>query len=305
MSESMAELALHRAQTEVDRPLTVAEIRAHVNLIQDVMRSVMIEGIHYGKIPGMSKPTLYKPGAEKILVTFRIATEPIVEDLSTPDAIRYRAKLVATSQTSGLCLGSSVGECSSDEEKYRWRAAICDGEFDDTLPDSRRVVWKRQWGGSPEKVRQVRTNPADIANTILKMAVKRGKIAVTLDVTAASDIFAQGVEDLPAELQREIAAEEGGAPALSDPKPSAPPDPDRPGIYVRGVRVLKTGSNDKGPWKLYAVRLSDGIEYTTLAETLAKVAMRAASEGVPVTFQSGEYKGKKTLTSISIAEVAP
>ena len=44
---------------------------------------------------------------------------------------------------------------------------------------------------------QVRTEPEDADNTILKMAKKRALIDAVLTVTAASDIFAQDVEDLP------------------------------------------------------------------------------------------------------------
>jgi hypothetical protein len=201
-------VVLGQAQREIDRPLTATEIRAGVNLIQDVMRSVMKEGVHFGTIPGTPKPTLYKAGAEKICSTFRIAIEPIAEDLSTSDESRYRVTARALTQ-SGVHLGSGIGECSSNEAKYRWRAPVCDEEFEETPEDRRRKVWKRgQKGGYQQK--QIRTEPADVANTILKMATKRAMIAVTLQVTAASDIFAQDIEDLPEELQREIAREDGG-----------------------------------------------------------------------------------------------
>ena len=67
---------------------TAAQIRARVNRIQEVMRSVFHEDTHYGRIPGTDKPTLFKAGSEVILTMFRIAVEPIVEDLSGPDCAR-------------------------------------------------------------------------------------------------------------------------------------------------------------------------------------------------------------------------
>jgi len=134
---------LERAGREVTRPLNAAEIRAGVNLIQEVMKSVMKKDVHFGTIPGTPKPTLYQPGADKILSTFRIAIEPIVEDLSTPDEARYRVIARATAQSSGVILGSGVGECSSSEAKYRWRAPVCDQEFNETAEDRRRNVWKK------------------------------------------------------------------------------------------------------------------------------------------------------------------
>ena len=72
-------------------PLTAVQVRAQVNLIQEVMKSVMQDGQHYGVIPGAgNKPTLLKPGAEKLMLTFHLTPDPIVEDLSTSDCHRYR-----------------------------------------------------------------------------------------------------------------------------------------------------------------------------------------------------------------------
>jgi hypothetical protein len=83
-----------------------------------------------------------------------------------------------------------------DEEKYRWRRAVCDQEWDETAEDRRRTKRsKRGKNQTPTKVKQVRTEPADLANTVLKMATKRSLVAAVLTVTAASDIFAEYTED--------------------------------------------------------------------------------------------------------------
>jgi hypothetical protein len=100
--------------------LTAVQVRAQVNLIQDVMKSVMQNGQHYGVIPGAgTKPTLLKPGAEKLMLTFHLSPDPIVEDLSTGDAMRYRVTCRICDRE-GRFLGSGLGEASSDEEKYKW-----------------------------------------------------------------------------------------------------------------------------------------------------------------------------------------
>ena len=75
-------------ELEVGRPLSAVDIRTQVNLIQEVMKAVMKQNEHYGVIPGCQKPSLWKPGAEKLLMTFHIASEPIIEDLSTSDEAR-------------------------------------------------------------------------------------------------------------------------------------------------------------------------------------------------------------------------
>jgi hypothetical protein len=189
---------------------TAAEVRARVNLIQEVMRGVMKNGHHYGTIPGAGdKPALFKPGAEQLAVTFRIAVDPVVDDLSTSDEAHFRVTCRAISQVDGSYLGSGVGEASSSEEKYRWRKAVCDEEFDATPEDRRRVKFARGKGGTHYTINQVRTVPADVANTVLKMAKKRAQVDMTLTVTGASDIFCQDIEDLPEEL-RDLAGDEHG-----------------------------------------------------------------------------------------------
>ena len=90
-----------------EAPLSVAEIKAQVNTIQRVLRSVMKEGVHYGVIPGTQKRTLYKPGAEKIMVTFRLCGEPLIEDLSGPDEHRFRVVIRLTA-TDGRPVGYGV-----------------------------------------------------------------------------------------------------------------------------------------------------------------------------------------------------
>lgn len=180
--------------------LTASDVRANVNLIQQVMDAVMKPDVHYGKIPGTPKPTLYKAGCEVLAATFRIAPSYKIEDLSTADCIRYRVICVGTHQVTGNVLGEGAGECSSNEEKYKWRKAY-DKEFD-AAPENRRRIKH----GKEYSTKQVRAEPADCANTILKMACKRAQVAMTLNVTAASDCFAQDLEDLPEHLRPEADA---------------------------------------------------------------------------------------------------
>lgn len=187
---------------------SVADVTRHVIAVQEVMRSVMKPNVHYGAIPGAGdKPTLLKPGAEVLCMTFRIADEYEIVDLSTTGAVRYRVKCIGRHQSTGVALGSGLGEASTDEEKYRWRKAVCDAEFENAPADMKRTKYGRKSGGH-YTVQQIRTEAADLANTVLKMACKRAKIAMVLNVTAASDMFSQDLEDLDAELVRHLAEDE-------------------------------------------------------------------------------------------------
>lgn len=200
----------------MERPYTAAEIKAQVNQIQEVIEAVFEEGHHYGNIPGTQGKTLLKPGAEKLNLTFRIAPDPIVEDLSTEDEMRYRVKCVANHIVSGDYLGAGVGECSSNEDKYKWRRTTGKKEFAATPEDRRRIAFKRKKDRTEYTVEQVRTNPPDIANTILKMAKKRAMVDMCLTVTAASDIFVQDFDDMTPEMRHALGQDDEDT--LMEPK---------------------------------------------------------------------------------------
>ena len=191
--------------------MAVADVVQHAKTVQEVMKAVMKEGLHFGQIPGTDKPTLFQPGADVLAMTFRIAPKVATEDLSTPDAVRYRVTVSGVHQLTGIVLGEGIGECSSNEEKYKWRRVVNDKEWDATPDNLRRVKYARQF-----EQRQVRTEPADVANTVLKMAVKRAKIAMILNVTGASDMFGQDLEDLDDALRESLTEGERGTGASFD-----------------------------------------------------------------------------------------
>lgn len=246
--------------------LTAPEIRAQVNLIQSVMAEVMKVNVHYGKVPGCGdKPTLLKPGAEKIMATFMLSADPVIDDLSTSDVIRYRLTVKMLTRE-GRFLGAGVGEASSEEEKYRWRKAVCDEEFEATPEDRRREKWSKDYKtGKAFTIKQVMTNKADIANTILKMAKKRALVDGVLTVTAASDIFAQDLEDMPAEILDQGAPVNGnGKPAVEMPKAKVEPQ----------VTETTPSNKSKNPIsepqakRLYAIAKSNGYSDEDLKKHL-------------------------------------
>lgn len=251
--------------------LTAQEIQANARLIQEVMKAVMKDKIHYGTVPGCGdKPTLLKPGAEKILSTFRIAAFPDVIDLSSGDEKRFRilTKGIYYGNGSGVELGIGVGECSSDEEKYKWRKAV-GKEYDETPEDRKRKKWKKGGYGKPDYQEiQVRTNPADLANTILKMAKKRSIVDLTLTVTAASDCFNQDIEDLPAEYvdqdeanpkQEPIKMPEAKTAASSETPPQAPRSEEKHPL-PSGFTLIKAKFNGLCKSKACGQEVKEGSE---------------------------------------------
>ena len=128
---------------------------------QQLVNSQLKKDHDYGVIPHTQKPTLLKPGAEKILMLMGITSEFEIAD-STRDwekgffQYQVRCKLFKN----GLLLTEGLGAANTKETKFE------------------------------------KANPFSIDNTILKMAKKRALVDATLLVGSLSDVFTQDMEDL-------------------------------------------------------------------------------------------------------------
>jgi len=213
------EVAIERKK--IAMPMTGNEVQQRFDLIQKTMKSRMKDRVHYGTIPGCGdKKTLLKPGSEMLLSMFRIAVEdPKVEDLSTPEEAKFRVTVRGIFAPTGEFVGAGIGSCSSNEEKYKWRAARSQSEFDTTPEPNRRYKYKRRPGYDDQKIMQVRVEPAEVENTVLKMAKKRAQIDMTLTVLAVSDIFTQDMEE---EMEDKPLK---GKPIVEQPKAKEPEAP--------------------------------------------------------------------------------
>lgn len=266
------------------------EMRAHVRRVQEVMRSVMQPDTHYGVIRGTTKPTLYKAGSEVLLSTFLIAVDPEIEDLSTGDAIRYRVRAVGRHQPTGVVVGAGVGEASSDEEKYRWREAVCREEWEGFADDQRRVKYARRRGGGHYTVEQVRTQPADLANTVLKMAKKRAQVDLCLTALAASDIFTQDAEDLPEGMAGAADDAPRGKPRTDAPRRQAeaprtggaaadgpPPCTEKQAAMVR-ARLDESGLRENDFLRAFEVAEIHRLPFSRVDEALGWIRRQSGAE---------------------------
>ena len=117
-------------EAEAATPLTVQQVLGQVALIQQIMKATMKEGEHYGRIPGCgNKPSLLKPGAEKLCLTFRLAPMYDVQERQLERGHReYRIAATLTSILSGVHVGQGVGSCSTLENKCRFIAQVMNGD---------------------------------------------------------------------------------------------------------------------------------------------------------------------------------
>lgn len=228
----MEENAVVPVQKFENHVMTVNSVVAMTGMVKEVMQTVMKINEHYGTIPGVKKPSLWKPGAEKLLLAFRLAPSyEIVKHIAEPAFISYMVRCDLHHQSSGL-MGAGLGSCNSRETKYRYRST--ETSTGQTVP---RNYWDLKKSGDNKQAQALlggkdfkaikdetgawviaeskkveNDNPWDLDNTLLKMACKRALIAAVLNVTAASDVFTQDLEDLKANGYERV-----------DDKPEKPP----------------------------------------------------------------------------------
>lgn len=96
--------------------------------IVEFVRRIIVKDQDFGEIPGTGKPTLLKPGAEKLCNFFGLEPEftPVVEEIDWTGAqhegeafcyARYRCRLLREERVVGV----GEGSCNSWESKYRYR----------------------------------------------------------------------------------------------------------------------------------------------------------------------------------------
>lgn len=197
--------------------MSVPQLMEQVQVIQQVLTGAMKKGVHYDAIPGtgrweedpktgkkvfVEKPVLLKPGVEKINMIFRIGSEPQITRESDGFDTHFHIVCRMFHIDTGITLGYGVGEGSTNESKWAWRKAVCEEEFEQTLETRRRIHWQKKYktdkkssGDEFEAIKQVRQNPADIINTVLKMAIKRAEVDGCRKVTACSDVFDQDIDE--------------------------------------------------------------------------------------------------------------
>src|SRR3984885_1209621 len=96
--------------------------------IVEFTQKIMVRDRDFGEIAGTGKPTLLKPGAEKLCNFFGLEPEftPVVDEIDWTGAqhggeafcyVRYRCRLLRQGRTPGV----GEGSCNSWESRYRYR----------------------------------------------------------------------------------------------------------------------------------------------------------------------------------------
>ena len=277
LEDRAAELSAQMARreppiAETAPEATAAELTKRLELIQEVKRVAMTEGVDYGLVPGTDKPGLFKPGAEKLAILFKLDVQPRNEPIWGPGAhLTVISRATVYHAPTGARLGYGEGICSSREHSraYRKRERVCPACETAAVIKGKEefgggwLCWRKRDGcgakfpDGDERIEAQEVgeieNPdlPDTWNAVTKMAKKRAYADAVLSVTGASAIFTQ---DLGADPTEAAAARPGPSTGRWCPASSSrPPRRPRSGCAAAtSSRPRRLGDHPDRARRLYA-----------------------------------------------------
>ncbi len=149
------------------------------DLLREFVSSQLTKDVDYGIVPGTKKPSLLKPGAEKLRGLFGLnvkldCTHRDLDKVNNYASFSYKAQVFRGDNLISECEGST----NSQEQKYK-----------------ERKVWRYD-EKVKKKVEIKEITPVfDILNTLQKMAQKRAFVGAVILAVGASDFFSQDIDE--------------------------------------------------------------------------------------------------------------
>ena len=168
MSENKKELAKRETDIVPSFAVSTEQALERMKALQDFVNRVMVKDTDYGTIPGTPKPTLLKPGAEKLCDIYGFAKQAEVTERIEDwhdGVFHYEVKVTLVNKRTGQVEAEGLGSANSKEKRY-------------------------------QKTVEKTKDPFSLVNTILKMAKKRSLVDAVLSATRTSGLFTQDVEDI-------------------------------------------------------------------------------------------------------------
>ncbi len=167
----VVEQKLNPAKDDQKQPVNVVpefavsldQARERIQMLQQFVKQYMVVNEDYGLISGCQRPSLFKPGAEKLCDVYgfskHVEVTGRVEDWDKP-FLHYEVKITLVNKRTGYVEAEGIGNANSREKKF------------------------------------TKQDTYSIANTLLKIAKKRALVDAVLSATRSSGLFTQDIEDM-------------------------------------------------------------------------------------------------------------
>jgi hypothetical protein len=172
------------------------------------MRAVLVPGTDYGTIPGMGdKPSLFKPGAEKLIqwFGFGFSNDEVKTERDDPE---YPSGIADKARRIGVTYRCTVYKELADGRKVT--VATCEAyagydedKFFISLEAARAKAEAKERQYAVKDKRQPNSAKWEYAaeyrapwNSVIKMCEKRSLVGAAIDATAAAGLFTQDLEDM-------------------------------------------------------------------------------------------------------------
>lgn len=262
------------------------------SILKDYVKRNLVEEHHFSRKLGtmtLPKPMLLQEGARNICSLFKLFFGEPRLDETYLEGGHYRVRThIALFNAEGRQIASGDAVCSTLEPKYAYRTGqreCPECHVPAIMKDNKSAnggfyCWAKKDGCgakfaaddtriTEQKIGRV-DNPdkAELENTVLKMSIKRAKVAAVCDVAMVSEIFAPDVDDAASERGRESATNpEGQRPKTERQQhPHVEPQGSTDERASAGVGEVTTQSDAEHEatliaeiGELFKVKLGDGV----------------------------------------------
>ena len=175
---------------------SVTNIVARRDAIQEFVSQFMVEGVHYGQIPGTKEKCLWLSGAEGLAAYFGLQVdfslqEKIADRQSVPPYFEYRYKAVVRKGQDIIV--SCEGVCNNHEDCFKvWVITTPPSkEKQEEMLRNKTGKWDAWEGKENWKEKMDPPNHYGIINNIAKRAQKRAYVGAIERATGVSGFFAK------------------------------------------------------------------------------------------------------------------
>lgn len=278
--------------------ITPEDAKRNLERLDEIKEDILRKGVDYNTIPGTPKPTLLKPGAERLLQFFglghRVQCVEKVEDWEKGFFYyRYKVSVVKTYPTYEIIVAECEGSANSKESRYayRWIPEFRLKEQGITSTDGLEYRTKKGRYGTYKEYKVPNPDPYSLVNTLQKMAIKRALVGAALQATGTSEFFTQDVEDIEGAAREAITEAETPPHPQEEPKETNQPKTSQQKTNRQPQNGQQTAQQNgeepkasEGQWKrIFAAGYEKGLTKERILKLVDYLCNRKVSDKNPLT----------------------